>query len=111
MANLVTQSVVWKKGERGNQRFIIYDSDGTMARTLTGNTYTFKFWAADSASNKGSGSLTIIDGANGIAEYAIQSTDTDTVDAYRGEIIENSGTSSELHTSTFDVIVLAAAPA
>ncbi|MGH9992737.1 MAG: hypothetical protein ACREBU_22760 [Nitrososphaera sp.] len=108
MADLIISNVVWKKGERGNQRLIIYDSDGTTKHNLTGHSYTFKFWKDGASSNKGSGSLTIIDAVNGEAEYAVLITDTDTVNRYIGEIVE---TDTNLKTSTFAVEVLETAPA
>lgn len=108
MADLVVSQVVWKKGERGNQRFIIYDSDGVTKHPLTGHSYTFTFWKPGASQNKGTGSLTIIDAPNGEAEYAVQTTDTDTADSYEGKIAE---TDTNLKTKTFPVLVLPSKPA
>ena len=109
MADIVTSDVYWKEGETGNQQFIIYDSDGVTLHNLTGHTYTFKFWTSGAAVNKGSGSLTITDAVNGVAQYAVQSGDTDTVnvDGYLGEILE---TDTGLKIKTFRVFVLPSAP-
>lgn len=109
MANLVVENVYWKQGETNVQRFNIVDSDNSSAHPLTGHSYTLKFWKVDASVNKGSGSLTIIDAVNGVADYAVQTTDTDTVntDGYLAEIYE---TDTGLKTKTFKIYVLATAP-
>lgn len=107
MAEQTLLYVVWKKGETGNQKFIIKDSDGSV-RNLTGHNYTFKFWSIGASVNKGSGSLTITDAVNGEAEYAIQAADTNTEARYVGEIIEND---TAQKTTNIDVLVLGSAPA
>lgn len=108
MADLIVTSVEWKKGETGNQRIIVYDSDGVTKHILTGHTYTFKVWKEGDTTNKINGaSLTIIDAPNGELEYAVQSADTNTVDYYSGEVLE---TDTGLKTKTFAVAVYGSAP-
>lgn len=112
MADLVVSDVVWKKGERGIQKFFIYDSDGKTPHSLTGHNYTFKFWKNGESTLKGSGNLSIISAPGGEADYSVQAGDTGgdlkTTEFYVGEIIEND---TLLKTDTFKVTVEKSAPA
>jgi len=109
MAELIVDDITWKKGEKGKQQFEIHDSDGKL-RDLTGNTYTFHFWApTDTPVDKGTGSVSIVTALSGLAEYTVLAADTDTVEEYFGEIIENPGT-DDLKSNTFSVSVERAGP-
>ena len=109
MGELLVDDIIWKKGETGDQQFEIHDSDGTL-RNLSGNTYTFHFWVPDETpEDKGTGGLSLVDALNGLAKYTLAATDTDTVETYDGEIIENPG-SDDLKSNTFTVYVKKAGP-
>lgn len=104
MAEIVIDDIEWKKGELGSQRFIIYDSDNVTRRNGSNKNYQFKFWKSRSNVLKGSGSLVNIDESNGVFSYTMQSGDTDTIDDYVGEIIEDP-TGEKLRSNTFKVFV------
>lgn len=108
MAEIITSDVKWKVGERGNQIFFIYDSDGKALHDLTGMTYNFKIWdeGTDPPSLIGGGPCAIVgDPTNGEVEYPVTATDTDTEAEYLGEIVEDLG-AVEKRTNTFKVEIL-----
>ena len=109
MAELLVNDIYWKKGEQGLQNFEIFDSDNVTPRDGTGKTYTFKFWKQGEAATKGSGSLVDTDITNGKWQYTVQSTDTDTVENYIGELIEDPA-GAALRSNTFYVIVEDSSP-
>lgn len=106
MAEIITPDVLWKVGERGNQVFHLYDSDNETPHNGTGHTYTFRIWDESVEPNvlKGGGLLSAVDAVNGIYQYPVTATDTDTEAEYLGEVIEDFG-SVPKHTNTFKVKV------
>ena len=110
MAEIIVEDVKWKKGEEGIQKFILFESDGVTRRNGTGKTYEFKFWKARQITLKGSGALVPTDIANGEYDYSVQSTDTDTINDYIGELIEDPA-GAKLKSNTFVVNVEEASPA
>lgn len=104
MGQFIVGNIKWKKGERGKQLFILFESDGVTRRNGTGFDYEFKFWKKGASATKGGGSLIAIDAVNGEYEYILTATDTDTVDDYLGEIIEDPN-NSKARSETFDVDV------
>lgn len=102
MGEFIVEDVKWKKGESGFQEFILYESDGKTKRNGTGKSYSFKFWKRGTGIVKGSGTLIAIDEVEGHWKYNLQASDTNTVDNYAGEIIEDpSGTG--MRSETFNV--------
>ena len=104
MAEIIVEDVDWKKGETGVHKFIIFESDGVARRDGTGLSYTFKFWKARGTVLKGSGSLTATDEVQGEYDYTVVATDTDTIEKYIGEIIEDPA-GDKVKTDTFKVNV------
>ena len=104
MAEFVIENIEWKKGELGIQRFIIYESDGVTRRNGSGKAYDFKFWKARGNVLKGSGTLVATDTVQGEYNYLLVATDTDTINDYRGEVIEDPST-NKLKSNTFKVDV------
>ena len=106
MGKFIVDDVKWKKGEEGLQKVNLFESDGITVRDLTGNTYEFKFWKRGSGILQGGGSAVISgDPLLGILDYTVLATDTDTINNYIGEIIENPG-AAELRSETFKVLIL-----
>ena len=104
MGEFIVEDVHWKKGEQGVQKFIIFESDGVTRRNGTGLTYSFAFWKDGAATIKGSGNLNATSAAQGEHDYVLQSTDTDTVYEFLGELIEDPA-GTKLRSETFKVIV------
>lgn len=104
MGEFIVENVKWKKGEQGIQKFILFESDGVTRRNGSGNTYDFAFWKSGGSATKGSGSLTATDAVQGEHDYVVVAGDTDTVDEYIGELIENPGAEA-VRSETFDVTV------
>lgn len=104
MGEFIVEDIKWKKSEEGLQHFILFESDGKTRRNGTGKTYNFAFWKRGATSVKGSGSLTVTDAVQGEYEYTVTASNTDTIDDYIGEIIENPG-STKLRSETFNVDV------
>lgn len=104
MGEFIVENVIWKKGEEGLQHFILFESDGKTRRDGTGKTYSFSFWKQGEGVAKGSGALTATDEVQGEHDYPVQAVDTDTIDDYIGEIIEDPG-GSKLRSETFEVDV------
>ncbi len=104
MGEFITESVHWKKGEKGDQQFILFESDGTTRRDGTGLTYEFQFWKKNASSLKGGGALIAVDEAQGEWSYTVLAGDTDTVEEYIGELIELP-LGVALRSETFDVEV------
>jgi len=104
MAEIVIDDVEWKKGEVGVQKFILFESDGVTRRDGSGKTYIFSFWKSRSAVLKGSGTLVSTDAVQGEYDYTVVATDTDTIDDYIGEVIEDP-TGDKLKSNTFKVDV------
>lgn len=107
MAEIITSDVKWKVGERGNQIFHIYDSDGKAKHDLTGMTYTFKIWDEGQTPPAliGGGLCSLVDAVNGICEYPVKASDTITEAEYSGEIVEDIG-AVEKRTNTFKVEII-----
>ena len=104
MGEFIVEDVKWKKGEEGIQKFIIFESDGTTRRDGTGESYNFKFWKRGSGILQGGGTLVATDTLEGEYNYFVLNADTDTINSYIGEIIEDpSGT--KIRSDTFAVIV------
>ncbi len=104
MGEFIIEDIKWKKGEEGIQHFILFESDGTTRRDGTGNTYTFAFWKRGASSVKGSGTLVATDTVQGEYDYTVTASNTDTIDDYIGEVIENPA-STNLRSETFKVDV------
>jgi len=104
MAEIIIENVEWKKGEEGTQHFIIFESDGTTRRNGTGKSYTFSFWKSRGSALKGTGSLVATDATNGEYDYTVTSANTDTIEKYIGELIEDP-TGTKLRSNTFEVNV------
>ena len=104
MAEFIVGDIKWKKGELGLQRFNLFESDGETPRNGTGVTYTFAFWKKGATAVKGSGSLIAVTPANGEWDYQILATDTDTIDDYIGELIEDP-TGAKIRSESFAVSV------
>ncbi len=104
MGEFIVEDVEWKKGELGLQKFILFESDGITRRNGTGISYNFAFWKKGATTNKCSGALVPVDAPNGEYTYAVKVTDTDTIDEYIGELIEDP-TGSKLKSDTFKVNV------
>ena len=104
MGEFIVENVTWKKGERGLQSFILFESDGITRRDGTGNSYTFAFWKRGATAVKGSGTLAATDEVQGEYDYTVLAADTDTIDDYIGEVIENPG-SNNIRSETFKVDV------
>ncbi len=104
MGEFIVQNVQWKKGEKGDQQFILFESDGITRRNGSTLSYEFQFWKKNATSLKGGGTLIAIDADQGEWSYTVVAGDTDTVEEYIGEIIEEpSGVA--LRSETFDVDV------
>ena len=104
MGEFIVDNVKWKKGEQGIQKFVLFESDGITRRNGTSNTYTFSFWKKGGTATKGSGSLTPTDAAQGEYDYTVIAGDTDTIEEYIGELIENPA-AEKVRSETFDVEV------
>lgn len=104
MGEFIIEDVKWKKGEEGLQHFILFESDGTTRRNGTGKSYTFAFWKRGATSVKGSGVLVATDTVQGEYDYTVTPSNTDTIDDYIGEIIEDP-TGTNLRSDTFNVDV------
>ena len=104
MAEIITDNIKWKKGEEGLQHFILFESDGVTRRNGTGKTYSFSFWKHRDTVLKGTGTLVPTDITNGEYDYTVISTDTDTIEEYIGELIEDPST-TKLKSNTFKVDV------
>ena len=104
MGEFIVEDVAWKKGEEGLQSFILFESDGITRRDGTGKTYTFAFWKRGATVVKGSGSLAATDEVQGEYDYTVLAGDTDTIDDYIGEVIEDPG-GTKLRSETFEVCV------
>ena len=102
MGQFIVEDVHWKKGETGLQSFINFESDGITRRDGTGKTYVFSFWKKNASSVKGTGALAITDEVQGEYDYTVIAGDTNTINEYKGETIENPG---GLRSDTFRVIV------
>lgn len=102
MGEFIVDNVVWKKGEQGLQNFILYESDGITRRNGTGKTYQFNFWKKGTTTLSGGGALVAINAPQGEYYYIVLATDTDTIDDFIGELIEDPG-SAALRSETFDV--------
>lgn len=104
MAEIVIDNVEWKKGEIGIQKFILFESDGVTRRDGSGKSYKFSFWKSRGNVLKGTGSLVSTDAVQGEYDYTVIVTDTDTIDDYIGEVIEDP-TGDKLKSNTFKVDV------
>ena len=104
MGEFIVEDIAWKKGEEGLQQFILFESDGITRRDGTGVVYNFAFWKKGAAAVKGSGVLVAVDEAQGEHSYAVKAVDTDTIDNYIGELIEDP-TGTKIRSETFKVIV------
>jgi len=104
MGEFIVEDVKWKKGEEGIQQFILFESDGITRRNGTGKSYNFAFWKRGSTTLKGSGSLTVTDALQGEHDYVVIPANTNTIDDYIGEIIEDPG-GTNLRSETFEVKV------
>lgn len=104
MVDIVVENVIWKKGEKGIQKFIIFDSDGVTRRNGTGKTYDFSFWKSRGTVVKGTGALVATNESQGEYSYIVLAANTDTIENYIGEIIENILT-DKLRSNTFKVDV------
>ena len=105
MGKFIVEDIKWKKGEEGIQKIILFESDGTTLRDLTGKTYEFKFWKRGSGILEGGGSCSINgDPTNGNLDYIVLSTDTDAINNFIGEIIEDPS-GAKLRSDTFKVLV------
>ncbi len=104
MGEFIIEDVNWKKGEGGTQQFILFESDGITRRDASGKTYNFAFWKRSAAAVKGSGALSITNPTQGELSYSLAGTDTDTIDNYIGEIIEDPS-GNKLRSETFKVFV------
>ncbi len=104
MGEFIIEDVHWKKGEEGVQQFILFESDGVTRRDATGLSYNFAFWKRGAAAVKGSGSLAVTNPTQGELSYSIPAANTDTIDNYIGEIIEDPA-GNKLRSETFKVIV------
>jgi len=104
MGEFIVENVRWKKGESGLQEFHLFESDGKTVRDGTGKTYDFAFWKRGATAVKGTGALTPFDEVNGIHRYSLAGTDTDTIDDYIGEIIEDPA-GAKIRSETFQVDV------
>jgi hypothetical protein len=104
MAEIITENILWKVGERGNQQFEIYDSDGKARHNGTGHTYDFKFWddSTEPFTLIGSGVCAVVDAVNGKYEYPVKASDTMNEAEFAGELIEDLG-AVEKRTNTFKV--------
>lgn len=106
MGEFIIEDVKLKKGEEGIQKFILHESDGITLRDLTGKTYEFKFWKRGSGVLKGGGACVISNppGTDGVLDYTVLANDTNTLNNYIGELIEDP-TGTKLRSDTFKVIV------
>ncbi len=104
MGEFIVEDIHWKKGEQGNQKIINFESDGITRRDGTGLTYNFFFWKPGAAATKGGGALTPVIIAQGEFAYPLGATDTDTIEEYVGELIEDP-TGTKLRSDTFKVII------
>ncbi len=104
MGEFIVEDVKLKKGEEGIQKFIIFESDGITRRNGTGNTYEFKFWKRGSGTLEGGGALVPTDITQGEFDYIVLATDTDSINNFIGEVIENPG-GTKLRSETFKVLV------
>ncbi len=104
MGEFIVKNVQWKKGEKGDQQFILFESDGVTRRNGTGLAYEFQFWKKNATVLKGGGALIAVDAAQGEWSYTVIAGDTDTVEEYIGELIEEP-LSIALRSETFDVDV------
>lgn len=104
MGEFIVEDIKWKKGEKGLQSFVLFESDGKTRRNGTGKTYNFAFWKRGAIVVKGSGSLAATDAPQGEHDYTVLAADTNTIDDYIGEVIENPGT-DDLRSETFKVSV------
>lgn len=104
MGEFIVGDVIWKKGEEGLQSFILFESDGITRRDGTGKTYTFAFWKRGTIVVKGSGALVPTDIVQGEFDYTVLSADTDTINDYIGEVVEDPG-GTKLRSETFEVCV------
>lgn len=106
MGYAVTNNIIWKKGERGIQYFIFYESDGYTKRNVSGKTVKLRIWKDGSTTLKGDHTLTHVDSVNGKLSHAVTATDTDTVEKYRAELVEDPAGTPH-HSNTFDIEVIA----
>ncbi len=104
MGEFIVEDVHLKKGEAGSQKFIIFESDGITRRDGTGKTYDFKFWKTGATVVKGGGSLTGVIIAQGEWAYTVVAGDVDTIDEYKGEVIEDPA-GVKLRSETFAVFI------
>ncbi len=104
MAEIIVENVEWKKGETGIQKFILFESDGVTRRDGTAHSYIFSFWKSRGAVLKGTGVLVSTDAVQGEYDYTVIATDTDTIDDYIGEVIEDPSV-FKLKSNTFKVDV------
>ncbi len=104
MAQIVVDDVEWKKGETGVQKFIIFESDGITRRDGSTHSYVFSFWKSRGTVLKGTGGLVSTDAVQGEYDYTVVASDTNTIDDYVGEIIEDP-VGDNLKSNTFKVDV------
>ncbi len=104
MGEFIVEAVKLKKGEEGIQNFIIFESDGTTRRDGTGKSYNFAAWKPEGTINKMSGALVADSEIQGEWHYVVKPADTDTIDEYEGELIEDP-TGTKIRSETFPVSV------
>jgi len=110
MVEIIVKDITWKKGETGKQNFEIYDSDSQSRRNGTGKTYKLRIWSDITGELISEGNLTATDQATGKYYYEVQSTDTNEVADYLGEVLEIDTFGQILKSNTFAVKILATAP-
>ena len=110
MAEIITNSIIWKTGETGKQYIVLYESDGITRRNGIGKTYTLKFWLRGATNLYGSGSLTAVDASQGEYYYSVTSGNTVSAGDFEAEIAETTG-SDILKTNTFEIQIVSGAPA
>lgn len=104
MGEFIVEDVRWKKGETGIQKFILFESDGVTRRNGTGLSYEFKFWKRGSGILEGGGAMSQIDAILALYNYSVLAADTDSINNFIGEIIEDP-VSTKIKSDTFNVIV------
>ena len=110
MADIIVADCRWKVGEKGDQEFHLFDSDGETVRNGSGKAYKLYFWLVDATTLKNSALLTAIDALKGKWKYALQTSDNDAVAEYDAEI-EEEPTGTILTSNTFKITVMSARPA